>query len=41
MQVFSGWYFVVGNVHFHKLLILKMIEELCATIVITYKITEY
>lgn len=32
MQVFCGWYFVVGNVHFHKLLILKIIEELCATV---------
>lgn len=32
MQVFSGWYFVVGNVHLHKLLILKIIEELRATV---------
>jgi len=38
VQVFSGWFFVVDIVHFHELLILKIIEELCAAVIISYKI---
>jgi hypothetical protein len=29
VQVFSGWFFVVGNVDIHNLLIVRIIEDLC------------